>query len=96
MIIFMLPEIHCIVSGKVQRVGYRDFVEQYARENELFGWVKNTERGEVEVLFQGYTDNLRDAIEALNRGPSLAHVETVSVEWKTPVQLFDEFKVITL
>ena len=92
----MFPEIYCVVSGTVQRVGYRDFVEQYAKEHELFGWVKNTEKGEVEILLQGIIDDLKDAIEALNRGPSLARVDSVSVDWRTPVELFDEFKVIAV
>lgn len=91
----MLPEIHCIVSGKVQRVGYRDFVEQYAKEHNLFGWIQNTPKGEVEIVLQGITDELRDAIEALNKGPSLARIESVSVDWRTPKKLFDEFQVIT-
>lgn len=92
----MLPEIHCIVRGNVQRVGYRDFVEQYAKEQSLNGWVKNTDKGEVEVLLQGIVDELKGATEALNRGPALARVESVSVDWRTPVELFDEFKVIAV
>jgi acylphosphatase len=90
----MFSEIHCLVSGNVHGVGFRDFVEKHAKEHSLFGWVKNTPTEEVEVLFQGIPDELKVAIEALNRGPSLARVETVSVDWRTPSELFDEFKVI--
>jgi len=90
----MFSEIHCVVKGKVQCVGYRDFVEQYTKENNLFGWVKNQDSGDVEVLIQGIPDELKECIEALNRGPSLALVDTLSVDWKTPEKLFDEFKII--
>ena len=90
----MLSEIHCLVGGKVSGVGFRDYVEQHAKEYTLFGWVKNTEKGEVEVLLQGIPDELKVAIETLNRGPSLARVETISIDWRTPSELFDEFKVI--
>lgn len=90
----MFSEIRCLVGGKVHGVGYRDFVEQYTKEHKLYGWVKNNDKGEVEVLVQGTPDELKECIKALNSGPSLAYVETLSVDWKTPEKLFDEFKVI--
>lgn len=90
----MFAEIHCIVQGRVQGVGFRDFVERHASEYELYGWIKNTPEGHVEIVLQGIPDTLKDCIEALHQGPSLARVESVSVEWKTPEKLFDEFMVI--
>ncbi len=90
----MLSEIHCVAKGKVRGVGYRDFVEQYTKENELYGWVKNNQKGEFEVLVQGSPDELKECIKALNQGPPLAHVESFSVDWKTPEKIFDEFKVM--
>lgn len=91
----MFSEIYCVVKGKVQRVGYRDFVERYATEHTLYGWIKNSKEGHVEILLQGIPDELRACIEVLNQGSSLARVESLSIEWRTPKKLFDEFKVIT-
>jgi acylphosphatase len=91
----MFTEIHCIITGKVQRVGYRDFVERIAKEYGLTGWVKNREDGSVEVVYQGIPDALKEATQALHTGSVLAKVEGVAVDWRTPERQFDEFKVIS-
>jgi acylphosphatase len=91
----MFSEIHCVAKGRVQRVGYRDFVEQYASEHGLFGWVKNLEDGSVALVLQGMPEELKACIEMLNQGSLLAKVEGLSIDWRTPVKLFDEFKVIS-
>ena len=88
----MFTEIHCIVTGKVQRVGYRDFVEQIARDRNLTGWVKNREDGAVELLLQGIPDDLKAATEDLQTGSVLSFVESMAVDWRTPAQQFSEFK----
>lgn len=79
----------------VQRVGYRDFVDRYAREHGLTGWVKNKDDGSVETLLQGIPDELKACIEMLHEGSVLARVSSVAVEWRTPAKLCDEFKVIS-
>jgi acylphosphatase len=91
----MFSEIRCTVAGRVQGVGYRDFVERYAHEAGLFGWVKNREDGSVEAVIQGTPDALKLCIEQLNRGSLLAKVESLSIDWRTPEKLYDEFQVIS-
>lgn len=82
------------MKGKVQRVGYRDCVEQYAKENAIYGWIKNTEDGSVEVVLQGTPEELKACIEVLNQGSPLARVDGLSVDWRTPEKQFDEFRVL--
>lgn len=90
----MFSEIHCMVSGKVQRVGYRDCIEQYAKEHALYGWIKNHENGAVEIVLQGTPDELKACIEVLNQGSPLARVENMAIDWRSPEKPFDEFKVL--
>lgn len=90
----MFSEIHCIVKGKVQMVGYRDFVQRLAKKLNLTGWVKNMDDGSVEVLAQGIPDDLKACIEELNSGSVLAKVESIAVDWRTPAEQFDDFVVI--
>lgn len=90
----MFSEIHCVVSGKVQRVGYRDYIECYAKERGLFGWIKNLENGGVEIVLQGTPDELKTCIEVLNQGSPLARVENMAIDWRSPEKLCDEFRVI--
>jgi acylphosphatase len=91
----MFSEIHCTVQGRVQGVGYRDFIEGYAKDHALYGWIKNNENGSVEMVLQGTPDELKDCLEAIHQGSLLAKVEALSVDWRTPEKLYDEFRVIS-
>jgi acylphosphatase len=86
-------EMQCVVEGKVQRVGYRDYVEQAAKELELVGFVRNRSDGSVIVLAQGEPEKLRQLVEYLHEGSVLAQVSGVSVEWGTAMDVYDEFSV---
>jgi len=71
--------IHLLISGKVQRVGYREFTRQKAIQFDLQGWVRNREDGTVEALASGTESNIQNWIEQLKRGPALARVNSVDV-----------------
>jgi acylphosphatase len=86
-------EMQCTVSGKVQRVGYRDYVEQAAKELGLVGQVQNNPDGTVFVLAQGEPESLLQLVEYLHEGSVLAQVSGVSVEWGTAKESYDEFSV---
>lgn len=90
----MFSEIYCVIRGRVQRVGYRDSVETYAREHGLFGWIQNTDDGGVIVVLQGTPDELKACVVMLNQGSPLAYVESLSIDWRTPQKQLDEFKVL--
>jgi acylphosphatase len=70
---------HVIVSGRVQGVGFRAFVEDEAARHHLAGWVRNRRDGTVEAVFVGGLANVDVAIAACRRGPSLARVDGVII-----------------
>jgi len=81
------------ISGRVQGVGFRYFVNKKANELEIKGWVKNTRDGGVLVLAQGNKTNLETFIDYLRIGPSMSRVNQISkVEMKI-VNEFSEFVV---
>ena len=89
-----VEEVKCIVSGKVQGVFYRDFVAKHARHLALAGYVQNAPDFKVEVVAQGYRDKLDKLIEHLHKGPFLARVSKVDVEWREPIEIRDSFEVV--
>lgn len=89
-----VEEIRCIVSGKVQGVMYRDFVARHARHLALTGYVKNTPDFTVEVVAQGHDDKLEKLIERLHKGPFLARVSKVDVEWREPSGTYRSFDIV--
>ncbi|MCJ7770547.1 acylphosphatase, partial [Candidatus Bathyarchaeota archaeon] len=46
------------------------------------GWVRNLRDGRVEALFEGEKENVQAMIEFCWRGPGLAKVKNVDVEWE--------------
>lgn len=85
---------HYLVSGRVQGVGFRRFVEQEAHHYELSGVVRNLDDGRVEFYAKGTDENLEEFEQAVRRGPMLSAVrevvtrtldkpEGVEEDWKT-------------
>ena len=70
------------MKGIVQGVGFRFFVQREARRLALSGWVHNLPGGEVEVEAMGESDALKSLVASLERGPALARVDNVDIEWR--------------
>ena len=68
---------HVTISGRVQGVGYRAWVESEATVRRLEGWVRNRRDGSVDAVFAGPGDVVTGMIAACRRGPSSARVDAV-------------------
>ncbi len=68
------------VSGMVQGVGYRYFVERAARHLNLTGYVRNLRDGRVEAYAIGIEESLTTLRITLERGPRGASVSGVVEE----------------
>ena len=90
----MIKEIRCKVTGRVQMVMYRDFVQRKARALSISGTVENKEDRTVEVIAQGMEENLEKFVELLHKGSFLARVAQVDVEWREPKEKFQGFKIL--
>ena len=65
------------ISGRVQGVGFRAFVQHKAAALGLKGWARNTDDGQVEVYATGTEDRLEDLAATLHVGPRMADVRAV-------------------
>lgn len=88
-----MTEIYCIVSGKVQGVSYRYYVQDAATKLGLVGWTRNLPDGTVEVVAQGTPDELKEFIEYLNEGSLHAKVDAVAVEWRSAKKPLEDFAI---
>jgi acylphosphatase len=68
------------ITGRVQGVGYRYWVEHQATAHDLEGWVRNRRDGSVEALFAGPEHVVTEMVERCRRGPSSARVDAVTEE----------------
>ncbi len=96
-----MQQAHIFVSGFVQGIGFRAFVKSHAQKLGLTGWVRNTEDGRVEAVFQGShslsSGQAKEAIEEMislcNKGPFLSEVTEIDVAWGEKTEQFSSFEI---
>ena len=72
------------IYGKVQGVWFRAHTKEMADKLGIKGWVRNVPDGSVEAVFEGDDESVEKIIEWCHRGPPLARVEGVEVEYEEP------------
>jgi acylphosphatase len=93
-ILELMIELQAVITGVVQGVRYRDFVQQAATELMLVGKVYNQSDGSVMVIAQGMPDTLKAFVEYLHEGSLLSRVDGVAVEWRSVSGMYHDFSVI--
>jgi acylphosphatase len=77
-----------LISGRVQGVGFRDWLVREATALGLSGWVRNRRDGSLETLVAGETAAVEEMVRACRRGPRGAEVhaieETLAAEPEQP------------
>ncbi len=73
----MRRAVHVVITGRVQGVGFRAFVEREAEALRLDGWVRNRRDGTVEAVFAGDESEIQHILMELNAGPPAAAVTDV-------------------
>lgn len=79
--------IHLSITGLVQGVGYRAWLQREARSRGLSGWVRNCFDGSVEAVLSGPAEAVEAMCETCRRGPRLAEVHEVAIsDFAGPVE----------
>ncbi|HEX7395053.1 MAG TPA: acylphosphatase [Anaerolineaceae bacterium] len=87
--------LHATIEGRVQGVGFRAHVSEFAQSLGVKGWVRNKGDDQVEVWAEGSQVDLDKLLAYLRRGPSVAYVTNVQVSYPQPEGKFTEFMVIS-
>jgi acylphosphatase len=86
--------LRVVVRGRVQGVGYREFVYTRARFLGLRGYVRNLpDMRSVEVVAEGGRAALEQLLDHLREGPRGAHVDGLDVTWGEPTRRHTTFGV---
>ena len=89
-----MQRLHARVTGRVQGVGYRDYVRREASARGLTGYVRNDEDGRsVEVVAEGSEAQVHSLLEALREGPRFSRVEHVDAQLSEAGNGFARFSV---
>jgi len=94
----MIPDsaparLDAIVRGRVQGVGFRQFVAQRAIALGVRGWVGNEPDGSVRCVAEGVRADLDALLAALELGPAGARIGRVSADWSAAVGSLDGFEI---
>lgn len=82
-----------VITGRVQRVGFRYFVVEAAEDERLGGWVRNLRDGRVEALVEGEAHAVERFERKIRSGPPAARVDNVEVEVREPSGHLTGFRV---
>jgi acylphosphatase len=66
-----------VVSGLVQGVGFRFFVNRAASIEGIHGWVRNRPDGRVEIRAEGEAEALERFERQVRQGPSASRVDDI-------------------
>ena len=83
-----------IAKGKVQKVGYRDFVQDSARELGIIGHVENFEDGNVKIVCEGKEAEINEFIKSIKVKRDFIDVVEAPVEYQEPTGEFKLFKIM--
>lgn len=73
-----------LIQGRVQGVGYRNWMVDKARELGISGWVRNRADGAVEALISGDVAAVEELSRLCRRGPRLAEVSSITEDLAEP------------
>ena len=78
-----------VISGRVQGVGFRYFVQSVAVRESIRGWVRNLDDGRVETAAAGEAEAMERFERAIRQGPPAARVDRVDVDKTFPMSASD-------
>lgn len=88
-----LASLQATVHGRVHGVFFRAFVERWAEQFRLTGYVRNRHDGTVEVRAEGERMQLEKLVGYLEEGPPPARVDKVVTTWGEYTGNFSGFSV---
>lgn len=89
-----IVELHAIVHGRVQGVGFRGTVCHHGTRLGLKGSVCNLPDGCVEIYAQGPQHLLEQLLTNIQNDAGLGFVESISKDYYPPKHSFEHFSII--
>jgi len=81
------------VRGKVQRVGFREIVQEIARELGVVGEVRNLKTGDVEIIIEGEKQDIEDFEKAIEINDGLIEVKEINDIFEESTGKFKYFEI---
>lgn len=82
-----------IISGTVQKVGYRFFAQRAAARHQVRGYIRNLMDGRVEAYVEGNLQTVEDFKNDLLAGPAYSKVEDIEETVLEPTNSYSAFRI---
>lgn len=89
-----IVEMHVLVYGSVQGVGFRATTRYYALKLDLRGSVKNLPEGNVEIYAQGPREKLNKLLHHLKLNSKPGYIERTEISFSTYLHEYSGFQII--
>lgn len=83
------------ISGVVQGVFFRKFIEEKAKELGLKGFVRNLNNGNVEVVIEGEDGRVKEILSICKEGSPHTKINHVEIK-ELKHQGFKDFKILKI
>lgn len=87
-------EIHAIVQGNVQGVGFRATVSYHAVRLGLVGTARNLSDGSVEIFAQGNPETIRQLFQELHQEFGSSYISKITQKEINPPRHYDGFRIV--
>lgn len=88
----MKKHLDISICGKVQGVGFRYSVKEFAEKHQLKGYVRNMSDGTVTVEAEGDTIALKYLTDWLKSSPGLSNIESTEI-FEGKIRGYREFDI---
>ena len=88
-----LVQVYVLISGKIQDVGFRNFIKQTADQINVYGYVKKLSNGKMEAVLAGGESDVDKVIEKLRVGPESAKVTDLKTEKREFTGEYRDFQI---
>lgn len=90
-----MKTLRLFISGTVQGVLFRKFIEDNAKMIGVRGFVRNLDDGRVEVVIEGVDEKVKEMLEICRLGTKHTQIRNVEVQALNH-QGFEGFKILRL
>ena len=90
-----MKTIRVYLSGSVQGVFFRKYLEEKAKELGVRGFCRNLKDGRVEIAIEGKDENVNQMLEVCEKGTPHTDIKDIQFE-ELKHQGFDGFKVMRM
>ena len=83
------------ITGTVQGIFFRKFIEERANELRIRGFVRNLDDGRVEVIIEGDEKKIEEMINICRQGSPHSTINNIEIQ-ELKHQGFNSFKVLRM